>query len=115
LLAIDDKPVTQFRDVELAVANKEVVNATVWRVDGEKTLMVKTASLSGRDVERLVQWAGATLQAPHRAISAQRGIPPEGVYVAYFQFGSPAARYGWCLEGALSRWTASRPPILTCF
>jgi S1-C subfamily serine protease len=41
-----------------------------------------------------VQWAGATLQAPHRAISAQRGIPPEGVYVAYFQFGSPAARYG---------------------
>jgi pro-apoptotic serine protease NMA111 len=94
LLAIDDKPVTQFRDVELAVANKEVVNATVWRVDGEKTLMVKTASLSGRDVERLVQWAGATLQAPHRAISAQRGIPPEGVYVAYFQFGSPAARYG---------------------
>jgi len=29
LLAIDDKPVTQFRDVELAVANKEVVNATV--------------------------------------------------------------------------------------
>jgi S1-C subfamily serine protease len=94
LLAIDDKPVTQFRDVELAVANKEVVKATLWRVDGEKTLMVKTASLSGRDVERLVEWAGATLQAPHRAISAQRGIAPEGVYIAYFQFGSPAARYG---------------------
>jgi S1-C subfamily serine protease len=94
LLAIDDKPVTQFRDVERAVANKELVNATVWRVDGEKTLMVKTASLSGSDVERLVQWAGATLQAPHRAISAQRGIPPQGVYIAYFQFGSPAARYG---------------------
>ena len=94
LLAIDDKAVTQFRDVELAVANKEVVNATVWREAGEKTLMVKTATLSGSDVERLVQWAGATLQAPHRAISAQRGIPPEGVYVAYFQFGSPAARYG---------------------
>jgi len=94
LLAIDDKPVTQFRDVELAVANKEAVNATVWRVDGEKTLMVKTAELSGRDVERLVEWAGATLQAPHRAISAQRGIPPQGVYIAYFQYGSPAARYG---------------------
>ncbi|HEX2788797.1 MAG TPA: trypsin-like peptidase domain-containing protein [Steroidobacteraceae bacterium] len=94
LLAIDDKPVTQFRDVELAVANKEVVNATVWRVDGEKSLTIKTASLSGGDIERLVQWAGATLQAPHRAISAQRGIPPLGVYIAYFQFGSPAARYG---------------------
>jgi S1-C subfamily serine protease len=94
LLAIDDKPITQFRDVELAVASKEQVRATVWRADGEQNLMVRTASLSGHDVDRLVQWAGATLQAPHRAISAQRGIPPDGVYVAYFQFGSPAARYG---------------------
>ena len=94
LLAIDDKPVTQFRDVERAVANKEVVTATIWRADGEKSLMVKTSALSGSDVERMLQWAGATLQAPHRAISAQRGIPPEGVYIAYFQFGSPAARYG---------------------
>jgi len=53
-----------------------------------------SATLSGSDIERIVQWAGATLQAPHRAISAQRGIVPDGVYVAYFEFGSPASRYG---------------------
>jgi S1-C subfamily serine protease len=94
LLAIDDKPVTQFRDVERAVAPRDEVSATVWRGGGEQTLRVKTASLTGRDVERVVEWAGATLQAPHRAISAQRGIAPEGVYVAYFEFGSPASRYG---------------------
>jgi S1-C subfamily serine protease len=94
LLAVDGQPVTQFRDVERAVAGREAVQVTVWRVDGEHTLAVQTAALSGRDVERLVQWAGATLQAPHRAISAQRGIGPSGVYVAYFSFGSPASRYG---------------------
>jgi S1-C subfamily serine protease len=94
LLAIDDKPVTQFREVERAVANKDQVTATVWRSDGEKTLSVRTASLTGNDIDRVVQWAGATLQAPHRAISAQRGIPPVGVYVAFFQFGSPASRFG---------------------
>ena len=94
LLAIDDKPVTQFRDVERAVARKEEVGATVWRGGGESTLRVKTATLTGSDVERVVEWAGATLQAPHRAISAQRGIAPAGVYVAYFEFGSPASRYG---------------------
>ena len=55
---------------------------------------MKTASATGSDVDRVVEWAGATLQAPHRAISAQRGIAPEGVYVAYFEFGSPASRYG---------------------
>ena len=27
-------------------------------------------------------------------MSAQRGIPPEGVYVGYFSYGSPATRYG---------------------
>jgi S1-C subfamily serine protease len=63
-------------------------------VTGEQTVTVQTAALSGNDVERLISWAGATLQAPHRAISAQRGIAPQGVYVAYFAFGSPATRYG---------------------
>jgi len=41
-----------------------------------------------------VLWAGATLQAPHRAMIAQRGMSPEGVYVSYFAYGSPATRYG---------------------
>jgi S1-C subfamily serine protease len=94
LLAIDGRVVTKFRDVETAVAGKPLVQATVWRVDGEKVLPVQTAALSGVDVDRLVSWAGATLQAPHRAISAQRSIAPQGVYVAFFAFGSPATRYG---------------------
>ena len=39
-------------------------------------------------------WAGALLQAPYRDMAAQRGVEPTGVYVSYFAFGSPAARYG---------------------
>ena len=76
------------------MADTDAVRVTVWRGDGELTLAVPTAALSGSDVDRMVQWAGATLQAPHRAMSAQRGIAPEGVYVAYFAYGSPATRYG---------------------
>jgi pro-apoptotic serine protease NMA111 len=94
LLAIDGHPVTEFRDVERAVASKESVQATVWRASDELSLPVHTAALTGVDVDRVVLWAGATLQAPHRAISAQRGIEPAGVYVAYFAYGSPASRYG---------------------
>ena len=94
LLAIDDRVVTQFRDVERATAARDTVKVTVWRSDGEHTLLVRTAALTGSDVERIVQWAGATLQAPHRAISAQRGIEPRGVYVAWFAYGSPASRFG---------------------
>jgi len=94
LLAVDGRVVTRFRDVETAVAGKEHVHVTVWGADGERTLDIATAALSGSDVDRIVFWAGATLQAPHRAISAQRSLPPQGVYVAFYAFGSPATRYG---------------------
>jgi membrane-associated protease RseP (regulator of RpoE activity) len=86
--------VTEFRDVERAVASQETVEATIWRASGELTLTVGTASLTGNDLDRVVLWAGATLHAPHRAIAAQRSIDPTGVYVAYFAYGSPASRYG---------------------
>ena len=94
LLALDGQVVTRFREVEKAVADKPRVKVTVWRGQSEQTLDVATADLPGTDVDRLVEWAGATLQAPHRAMSVQRGIAPIGVYVGYFAYGSPATRYG---------------------
>ncbi len=92
LLAVDGKPMTRFRDVERAVGKATSVSVTVWRGSSEQTLTIPTVALDGRDVDRVIQWAGATLQAPHRPMSAQRGILPEGVYVAYFAYGSPATR-----------------------
>jgi len=94
VLAIDGQVVTRFREVERAVADKPRVKVTVWRNSAEQTFEIDTVELPSTDIDRLVQWAGATLQAPHRAMAAQRGIPPEGVYVGYFSYGSPATRYG---------------------
>ncbi len=94
ILAIDGNVVTRFREVERAAADKDTVQVTVWRGGAEKTLAVQTVELPGTDIDRIVEWAGATLQEPHRAMSAQRGIPPYGVYVGYFGYGSPATRYG---------------------
>ncbi|HUK02883.1 MAG TPA: trypsin-like peptidase domain-containing protein [Steroidobacteraceae bacterium] len=94
VLAIDDQIVTRFRDVEKAVADRDQVRVTLWRGNAAETIQVPTAQLPGTDVDRVLQWAGATLQAPHRAMSEQRGIPPVGVYVAYFAYGSPSTRYG---------------------
>jgi S1-C subfamily serine protease len=93
LLAIDNHPVTRFRDVEVWAQHPQV-HATVWRGGGELTLTVRTTDLSGQEIDRVLQWAGATLHAPHRAMVAQRGIEPVGVFVAYFLYGSPATRYG---------------------
>jgi pro-apoptotic serine protease NMA111 len=93
LLSIDGKPVSRFRDVEYAV-QKPQVRLVVWRNGAEVPVDLDTAMLSGRDVDRIVLWAGATLQAPHRALAAQHGIPPDGVFVSYYLFGSPASRAG---------------------
>jgi len=93
ILAVEGKTVAVFRDVERAVVNHPEVAVTVWRGQGELTLQVPTTALTGNDFDRVVQWAGATLHAPHRAMSAQRGVVPQGVYVAFFSYGSPATRY----------------------
>jgi len=93
ILAVDGKVVSSFREIEKAV-QKPKVTVTVWR-DGEvRDIEIETAALDGRGIDRAVSWAGALLQDPHRAMAAQRGIEPEGVYVAFFSYGSPATRYG---------------------
>jgi S1-C subfamily serine protease len=92
LLAIDGRPMNRFRDVELATRAGQV-KATVLRDGQELTVDVATAPLGGGDIDRLLLWAGAVLHAPHRAMAVQRGIPPEGVFVAFFSYGSPATRY----------------------
>jgi pro-apoptotic serine protease NMA111 len=93
LLALDGTVVNRFREAERA-AQKPVVALTVWRAGAEVKLSLATRELSGRDLDRFVMWAGATLQAPQRALAAQRGIEPGGVYVANFSYGSPSARAG---------------------
>jgi len=91
LLSIDGEPVNTFREAELAT-QKDEVEITVLRNNEELTTMIKTVPLDGIGIDRVILWGGALLQMPHRALSAQRGIGPGGVYVSYFNFGSPASR-----------------------
>ena len=93
VLAVDGDVVTSFRDIERAIQKPEVT-VTVWRNGEARDIRIETAVLDGRGIDRAVSWAGALLQDPHRAMAAQRGIEPEGVYVAFFSYGSPATRYG---------------------
>ena len=93
ILAIDGDVVTTFRELERAT-QKPSVNVTVWRDGAEMEFDVTTAALNGRGITQAVAWAGALLQTPHHAMAVQRGVEPTGVYVAYFNYGSPATRYG---------------------
>lgn len=93
LLTIDGMPVSRFREVERTLQGP-IVDVQIWRDRQVVALRVRTVALEGSGTQRAVIWAGALLQAPYRDMSAQRGIEPYGVYVAYFGFGSPASRFG---------------------
>ncbi len=93
LLSIDGQPLNTFREVDLATRRPEV-EVTVYRDGREVRELIGTVPLNGEGIQRIVLWAGALLQTPHRAISVQRGIDSQGVYVSYFGFGSPASRSG---------------------
>lgn len=93
ILAVDDQVVTTFRELERAT-QKPVVRLTIWRDSRAEELEIETVALDGQGIDRAVSWAGALLQDPHRDMAAQRGIEPYGVYVAFFNYGSPATRYG---------------------
>jgi S1-C subfamily serine protease len=114
LLAIDGKVVNRFREVERAVQSPEV-SVTLWRNGAEQTLQMKTVALQGSDVDRVVIWAGATLQAPHRAMAVQRGIPPDGVFVSFFFYGSPATHYGLYAGRRITQVDGQPTPDLDAF
>ena len=93
LLSIDGVEANSFREVERAI-QKESVEIVYLRDGREIAETIGTIALDGVGVDRAVLWAGALLQSPHRALAAQRGLSLDGVYVSFYNFGSPASRAG---------------------
>ena len=93
LLAVDGKPVADYRAVEKASQQPEV-KLTVLRDGQVKELDAGTVSLDGDGTERALMWAGALLQKPQHAAASQRAVQRSGLLIGYYNFGSPASRYG---------------------
>jgi len=123
VLAVNGKPVSCFGHVEKLIADMGK-NSDGTKVDaagtkiqnGENTNKVKPMPLpltifrngavsdvsvnlgveDGLGTDRLVHWAGAQLQAPHRAVLECGFVPKEasGVYISRWHHGSPAHRFG---------------------
>lgn len=93
ILKVDGQWVSSFHDME-RVSQKPSMTLNVFRNDEVMDVELSTTPLPGYDVDKALYWSGTYLQVPHRAAALQRGIAPEGVWVAYYLFGSPASRYG---------------------
>jgi len=101
LLAANGKTVNRFREVEQAFYGQDAIDLTLWRDGRALEIKVPTESLAGTGVRRLLYWGGSLLQEPYRDVAAQRGHAPEGVYVAFISYGSPATRAGLSAGGSV--------------
>ncbi len=92
LVEVNGERVASFRDVERRV-RQDQVQLTILREGRTLQLNLRTRELDGRGTQHIVQWAGALIQNPHRALAVQRGIEAQGVYVSFVWWGSPAGRH----------------------
>ncbi|HKT31396.1 MAG TPA: PDZ domain-containing protein [Gammaproteobacteria bacterium] len=93
LLAVNGRPATSFRVVEQA-SQQPAVNLVVLRNGKVTSLEVPSVALSGEGTRQILLWAGAILQKPQLAASEQFSVPPTGLLVDFYNYGSPASRYG---------------------
>jgi S1-C subfamily serine protease len=93
LLAVGGKPTASWRTLELA-ARQTHVALRVWRDNAAVDLFVPTTPAPTGDLDRAFVWAGAALQDPPAVLGLQRGVVPDGAYVAWRWAGGPADRYG---------------------
>ncbi|MGB1274553.1 MAG: PDZ domain-containing protein, partial [Nannocystaceae bacterium] len=91
ILSLGGAPITRFRALETAAADGDLA-VEVLRDGAPVAFTASAMAVVGRGTERIVHWGGALLQAPHRAAMVQRAMPPDGVYVSLYWYGSPAAR-----------------------
>eukprot|EP01137_Pigoraptor_chileana_P033156 Opistho-2@23647 len=92
ILSCNNTPVSAYRDVERIASTVDAVTLTILRNGKEMEVAVPTDRLSGRDITRVVHWAGTLVQEPHRSV-AQQAPWPEGVYVSWWSCGSPAHKH----------------------
>ena len=114
LLSIDGAEANSFREVERAT-QKESVEVVFLRDGREIAETIETAMLGGFGIDRAVHWAGALLQSPHRALAVQRGVVRGGVYVSFYNFGSPASRAGLFAGRRISAVNGVETPNLNRF
>ncbi len=93
LLAINNEPVASFRQVE-NLTQAPSVEITYLSEGKVHTAEVGTTPLNGNDIEQIFFWSGLYLHSPHRAAQLQGNVSDTGIYVASYNYGSPATRYG---------------------
>ncbi len=96
VVAVNGQTVTRAGEAERALDPWVATKGSLVAIhDGvEQEVEVEFLPMSGQGVSRMVTWAGLIVHEPHYEVRLQQGIVPDGLYVAWLWYGTPAARYG---------------------
>ena len=93
LLSVNGKRVTRFAELE-SLVQADRLEVEILRNGERQQVQIQTLPAGGLGIERVLTWQGALLHAPHFELAAQRALKPEGVYISFYSYGSPASKYG---------------------
>lgn len=95
VLSVNGKVVSQIRDVDVRVQEAwgKTLELVVLRDKEELKLQVPTVDTDGEGTDKIVFWAGALIQSPHKAVMQQSKKIPSKVYISARSKGSPAFQY----------------------
>ncbi|KAJ3292893.1 hypothetical protein HK104_004931 [Borealophlyctis nickersoniae] len=94
ILSVDGQTITRTTELEVHEKRGTEVDMIILRDKQELALKVPTTILHSEETKRIVLWAGAVLQEPHRAVLQQSKTLPSRIYVAGRAKGSPSYMYG---------------------
>ena len=89
----DGEPVSRIGVVD-TWSGRSSVPLVVLRDGAEVEVDLPLERQDGTGVRRIVSWSGLLLHEPHREVATQRRLSPDGVYVAWYWYGSPGSRDG---------------------
>ncbi|GME80141.1 unnamed protein product [Ambrosiozyma monospora] len=97
LLSANDVVITRFRDIDSVIRNlapdEEYINMKLVRDKKILDLRVKLTETTYMLTDKLVYWAGCTLQAPHHGVRQVIKNLPSKVYCTSMNQGAPSRMY----------------------
>ncbi|KAJ3414765.1 hypothetical protein HDV05_006104 [Chytridiales sp. JEL 0842] len=95
ILSVEGKTITRVHELDVGEHWPESVTVQLLRKKKEMTVQVPMIELDGAgETSKIVVWAGAVFQEPHRAVLQQSQALPSRVYISARSKGSPAYMYG---------------------
>ncbi|KAI8849018.1 trypsin-like cysteine/serine peptidase domain-containing protein [Chytridium lagenaria] len=94
IISVDGRVITRIHELDVSEEWGETVEMEILRQKEVMKVVVSTEALSGDGTSRMIIWAGAVMQEPHRAVLQQSRSLPSRVYVSARTKGSPSYMYG---------------------